>query len=152
MIPGALHLPTPDGVQVLLTLSGVAGLWLGWAKVLGPRLARGWSRFVGIFQAIAGRDAIVDKVSGREVSPAVPPLGEQLTSIHDTMAKLVAVVESNHDAHKRIDRHESVLASHDQAIGALIAGSNERAATALASAALINAVTNKDLIVGETDD
>lgn len=144
--------PSPDGLQVALTISTLLVIWIGWAKYVGPKVRRFTDRAVGIFQAIAGRDAIIDKVSGKEVAPAVPPLGEQLSSINDTMAKLVAVIESNHDAHERLNAHDKHLVAHDQAIGALISGSLERAATAMSSAALLNAVANGDIVNGDATE
>lgn len=110
-----MTLPTPDALQIALTATTLAAVWIGWAKIVGPRLRRGWDRVVGTFQAIAGRDAIIDKVSGKEVSPAVPPLGEQLSTINDTMSKLVAVIESNHDAHVRLDNHEGRISELEAA-------------------------------------
>lgn len=139
-----MNLPNPDGLQVVLTVCTLVALWLGWAKVIFPRIRRRWNRVVGLFQTIAGRDAVIDKRDGTILSPAVPHLGEQLSTLNDTVSKLVAVIESNHDAHRRIDHHDRVLGGHDQAIAALIAGSAERAATALASAALLSAVANRD--------
>lgn len=147
-----MNLPSPDALQVALTCTTILAVWVGWAKFIGPRVKRGWGRVVGIFQAIAGRDAIVDKVSGKEVAPAVPPLGEQLSTMNETIAKLVAVIESNHDAHERLNAHDKHLVAHDQAIGALISGSLERAATAMSSAALLNAVANGDIVNGDTDE
>jgi hypothetical protein len=125
-----MTLPTPDGLQVALTATTLVAIWITWAKFIGPRIKRKWDRLVGIFQTIAGRDPIIDKRTNKVISPAVPHLGEQLSTLNDTVSKLVAVIESNQDAHHRIDRHDQILADHDSSIAALIASTFERGATA----------------------
>lgn len=131
-----MGLPTPDALQVALTLTTLAVVWVGWAKVIGPRAKRAWGRSVGFFQAIAGRDPIVDKASGKELSPAVPPLGERLASIDDTMLRLVTVIESNQDAHHRIDNVEV-------RVDALEQGRVERIVSQAESAEMWRAVANQ---------
>lgn len=120
-----------------LTLTTLVGVWIAWAKVIGPKVKRAWSRGVGFFQTIAGRDPIIDKITGKEVAPAVPPLGEQLGSIHETMSKLVAVIESNQDAHHRIDNHEA-------RITVLEDGRVERIVSQAESAQMWRAVANEN--------
>lgn len=131
-----MNLPTPDALQVTLTASTLLVIWIAWAKYLGPRIKAKWVRFVGFFQTIAGRDPIVDKVTGKEVSPAVLPLGEHLASINDNMAQLIEVVRSNQDAHHRIDGHET-------RINALESGRVERIVSQAESAEMWRAVANQ---------
>lgn len=147
-----MNLPSPDAAQVVLTLTTLAAIWLGWAKVLGPWVKRKWDRFVGIFQAIAGRDPIVDKASGKELAPAMPPLGEQLSTINDTMQKLVIVIESNHDAHKRIDNHEGRLSATERDIAAMKLAAVERIVTKDEAAQMWRAVANSDILPGESTE
>jgi hypothetical protein len=139
-----VNLPTPDALQVALTLTTLAAIWLGWAKVVGPKLKPAWSRLVGTIQAIAGRDPIIDKVTGKEIAPALPPLGEQLSTINDTMAKLVVVIESNHDAHKRIDQVVQRVDGHDQALAILAGAQIEKAALHKENAAFFDMVAKRD--------
>ncbi len=143
-------LPAPDALQVALTVSTLAGIWVAWAKVIGPRVKRGWGKAVGAFQTVAGRDPIIDKVTGKEVSPAVPPLGEQLAAVNDTMGELVKVIQSNQDAHHRIDvvvTHQQVqdarMDDHDSTLAALIASKFESGAR---DALLSVEKANKDVI------
>lgn len=147
-----MSIPSPDGVQVVLTLSTVGALWFGWAKVAGPRVKRQWNRLVGFVEAIAGRDAIVDKASGIEKAPAVPPLGVRLASIDDTMQKLVVVIESNHDAHKRIDSVVADVAVLKVDVDGLKTAAVERIVTKSESAEMWRAIGNGDLIDGDAPD
>lgn len=112
-------LPSPDVIQVALTLSTLLVIWVGWVRYLGPRLKHRTRRLVGFFQTIAGRDPIVDKITGKEVSPAVPPLGEQIAAINDNMAQLIEVVRSNQDAHHRIDGIEGRVGGVEGRVGGL---------------------------------
>lgn len=127
----------PVWLQILSGLTAILTVWVGWAKVVGPRIKRAWSRGVGFFQTIAGRDPIIDKITGKEVAPAVPPLGEQMASINDTMGKLVAVIESNQDAHHRIDNHETRLVVLEE-------GRVERIVAQAESAQMWRAVANEN--------
>lgn len=139
------NLPSPDALQVALTCCTLLAFWIGWAKVARPRVRDRWNRILGFFQAIAGRDPIVDKASGKEISPAVPPLGERLASIDDTMLRLVTVIESNQDAHKRIDNHEL-------RIGTLETREEERREIRAESTEIWRAVANHDIIDVEATD
>lgn len=130
-----MTLPNPDAIQIALTLSTLAVIWLGWAKVIGPKAKRAWNRGVGFFQAIAGRDPIVDKASGAELSPAVPPIGERLASIDSGLSRLVEVIESTQNAHARIDNHETRITS-------LEVGTVERIVTKAESAEMWRAVAD----------
>ena len=140
-----ISLPSPDAVQIVFTVSTLAALWIGWAKYLGPRFKARWNRLVGFFQTIAGRDPIVDKITGREISPEVPPLGKQIAAINDNMAQLIEVVRSNQDAHHRIDGVESrvlVLETAEEARREVRAESTE----------MWRAVANKDVLDVESDE
>lgn len=126
-----MNLPSPDGVQILLTLGSLAVAIVALRKVIVPTwkgARRGWAKFTGFVEAIAGRDPILDKATGKELAPAVPPLGNRLSGIEDTMLRLVTVIESNQDAHKRIDGLETRVDGVETTVGALIGGTFERGA------------------------
>lgn len=146
-----ISLPTPDAVQILLTLGSVAVAWVSLKKVVTPtwrKLRRGWGKAKGIVQAIGGRDPIHDPITGKEIAPAVPPLGENLAAINDTMSKLVAVIESNQNAHERIDHVVTRVDGHDTAIAALLADKWENGANAALAAVKKQ---QQDTIDGEAD-
>lgn len=138
------HFPTPDAINMAYGLVGIAAIWVGWVKYLGPKVKGGWDKIVGFFQAIAGRDAIIDKASGIEKAPAVPPLGHRLASIDDTLSKLLTVIESTQDAHHRIDSVEKRVNGHDQAIALLAGASVEKAALHQENAAFFDMVAKRD--------
>lgn len=144
-----MDLPTPDALQIALTLSTLVVIWVGWAKFLGPRVKAKWDWFVGILQSIGGRDPIVDKRTGVEIAPMVPALGVQLLSIdkrfetvNENMAQLIEVVKSNQDAHHRID-------SVEQRVTVLETAEDARREVRAESTAMWQAVANKDVIDAE---
>lgn len=145
---GIVSLPTPDAVQIALTVGSLAAAWVCIWKVGAPtwRWIKGVSTRTGAaLDTLGGRPPIVDRVTGKELSPEIPALGVVLADMSDRLDRVANVND-------RLDRHDILFSKHDKAISALIAGSAERAATALSSAALLNAVANADTVHGDTTD
>lgn len=123
MHPFDLTLPSPNGVQILLTLGSVAVALLALQKVFVPTwrwFGRVGNRITGALDNLGGREAFVDPATGKLVE-AIPPIGERLTSIDTRLDSLLNV-------NARLDSHEARLGDHDASIASLIAATFERGA------------------------
>lgn len=94
-----------DRAAALVTLCTLIGLWLGWLKVLRPRARRLWRRLDGALDTLGGRPPIVDNASGREIAPALPPLGERLATIEDALVHLMTTNTRMDKLTIRVDDH-----------------------------------------------
>lgn len=143
-----MHLPSPDAVQILLTLGSLAVAGIALRKVILPvwrkiKAAKAW--FVTFFQTIGGRGPIVDPVTGKELAPAWPPLGVHMETVNATMLKLVDVIESTQNAHARIDANDARDDVQDAALAFILGDKWENGATAnLAAVRLQQAGTSDE--------
>lgn len=124
------------------------GIVIGWMKWVRPRIRKGVDQVTGVRDAILGREAIVDSITGKELAPALPGMGvrmaqqeavsklqqEQMTLLTDAVAKLA-------NTHQRLD-------DHDRRLNALEAAAIERVATKAESVAAWRAVA---AVAGDKD-
>jgi hypothetical protein len=94
------------GLVVLL------GALFGWLRWIRPRARRAASRVGAALDTIAGREAIVDNITGRELAPALPSIGERM----DTMERTVSLL-AQQQAHQAVqDREIATLAGRVDAV------------------------------------
>jgi hypothetical protein len=91
---------TVGGLTILATL---VGCYVRWARP-GFRQAR--SDFIAARDSIVGRDAVVDSITGRELSPALPGVGVRLDRQEQQMDLLTGAVSKIADSHVRLEDHE----------------------------------------------
>jgi hypothetical protein len=120
-------------VVLLCTLFG----WLRWIR---PRARRAASRVGAALDTIAGREAIVDNITGRELAPALPSIGERM----DTMERTVSLL-AQQQAHQVVQDNEIAeikvaLGNHGDRIQQLEDGTIERIAAKAESVAAWRAV------------
>lgn len=122
------------------TLVGLAYAAHRWAS---PRWRRLSDRLGGAIDAIGGRPPMVDRATGREVSPAVPPLGVRLDRFEEgqdrlavVVTDLAALIRDQRDQDTRLDDHESRISTLETA-------SLERTVTRAESAAMLNLVAQE---------
>lgn len=91
-----------DVTAVVATCTGVAaslGFVFSWLRWVRP----GWQRWkrgaIGAWDSVVGREAVVDSITGRELSPALPGVGVRLDILTDAVAKIG-------DQHVRLEDHE----------------------------------------------
>lgn len=135
-----MTLPSLDSVNYTLAILGIIGFvvgwWRGWWE--SPRRRQQRSQDRAVHDAILG-EAVVRDRNEKVIRPGQPGLMHRVTKVEEAVVEFRHVVGLLTEVQKRLD-------IHDAAINALIAGSLERAATAMSSAALLQAVANKDLI------
>lgn len=89
------------GLWLTLVGGGLVTLFT-WFKVLKPRI-QGVSREVrSARDSLLGRDAILDTITGKELAPALPGIGQRMDTIETALTQLV-------DVHVRLNSHEKRL-------------------------------------------
>lgn len=83
------------GVAVLSALV----VWLRWVR---PRIRATKADFTAAKDAIVGRPAIRDSITGREIEPALPGVGVRLAGLELAIQKLA-------DSHVRLDTQQGQL-------------------------------------------
>ena len=111
-------------VGVISLLTAVVG-WLRWAR---PKTRRVTSEIVAVRDSILGRDAVVDSITGKEIAPALPGIGQRMANVENAVAQIA-------DQHVRI-------ADHERRITDLEKGRVERVATQIESAAMWHGVAS----------
>lgn len=122
-------MPTPDALQVALTLLTLAVTTVALVKVVIPVTRWAWSvgsRFMGAIDNIAGRDARVDRATGKTIE-AIPP-------IHDRFAGIESKLDGLANTDARFERLESRVDIVEATQAALIGGTFERGAEAVLKA------------------
>lgn len=126
-----------DGANAAVTLIlGVIALvtafasWVKWAR---PRLQERERDRIAQRDALIGRPPVFDSITRKEISPALPGIGQRMASVEVAIAQLA---ESNLRHHA----HEQHLAKHDEQIAELQQARIERIVTRAESAAAWRAV------------
>jgi hypothetical protein len=88
-------------VGIASALVVVLGAVIGWLRWVRPRARRAASRVGAALDTIAGREAIVDNITGRELAPALPSIGERM----DTMERTVSML-AQQQAHQAVQDRE----------------------------------------------
>lgn len=87
---------------LVVVLGGVVA-WLRWVR---PRIRSTAGRVGAALDTIAGRPAITDNITGRELAPELPSIGKRMESVEGSVAQLVEVIRSQHLQDQRLDNHE----------------------------------------------
>lgn len=121
----------------LATLLGLVFSWIRWVR---PRLQRARAEAVAVRDSLVGREAIVDTITGRVISPALPGLGVRMEAVEHAQVEtkqvlehIATLIEGQQDQDRRIEDHEDrIKALEDQTV--------ERVVTKVESAAAWRAV------------
>lgn len=122
---------------VAITGSGIAILAAlgGWLKYIRPKLKKKTNAVWGAVETLAGRDAIVNRATGRVMVPAVPGIGIRMENLETKTDELTSVVKSLAKTH-------AVLDNHEQRIQRLEEAAVERVVTKAESAAAWRAIAS----------
>lgn len=107
---------------------GLLGVVAGWVKIIHPRLRNGARTWDGIKETILGRDAVIDKATGRQLVPAQPGMANRLASLETTV--------------RQIADQQVILNDHERRITDLEKGRVERVATQIENAAMWQGVAS----------
>lgn len=141
-----MSLPDPDSLNYTVTVLGILGIlvgwWRGWFESPKRRSQRAQDKAVA--DAILGEPPVKDR-NEKVITPGQPGLVHRVAQVEEAVVEFRHVIALYTETQKRLD-------IHDRAINALIAGSLERAATAMSSAAMWTAVHNKDVIDAASEE
>ena len=112
--------------KMFLTFVAVVVVIIGWFKWLRPRLKKVNAESVAIRDAILGRDAILDSITGEERVPALPGIGMRMATVEEALVALA-------------DVHVKML-DHEERIRSLETGTLERIAARADSVAAFKAI------------
>lgn len=108
-----------QAVTLALGLAALAGVIVGWIKWVRPKVRKAHEESVAIRDAILGRDAIRDSITGKEMVPALPGIGMRMATVEQALITLA-------DNQKRLLELEEAHNDHDTRITALEQGALER--------------------------
>lgn len=86
----------------LIAVGGGLGVLVGWVKVIRPWLRTLGREYRAGRDSLLGREAITDTITGREIAPALPGIGQRMDTIETALAQLV-------DVHVRLNSHDKRL-------------------------------------------
>jgi hypothetical protein len=141
-----------DRLVAVYTLCGLLVLWVGWIKAVRPKIRRFRTRWNQAGDALLGRDPIVDTITGREVSPALPGIGQRMATVEDAVKTLTDTVARLDAINERLDRHEAQIGTNTENIAAIMVAAAERIITKDESAQMWRAIADKELIDGESSE
>jgi len=125
---GGQMIPDNPGQWIIFAASVVAALGILWkvAKRARRKAKDVSGDVVAIRDSILGRDAVVDSITGKELAPALPGIGQRMDTVERALVALA-------------DQH-AVLEDHEERIKALEAARVERVVSQAESAAMWQAV------------
>ena len=93
-----------EAVALAVGLIAILSALIGWLKWLRPKIRRGQSEAVAVRDAILGRDAVRDSITGKELAPRLPGIGQRIDTVEQAVATLA-------DQHRILDDHDSSIRS-----------------------------------------
>lgn len=108
----------------LITIAGAVLTWLRWIR---PKVKKGQAEAVAVRDAILGRDAVRDSITGRVLAPPLPGIGQRI----DTVERAVATLA---DQHRVLEDHERRIKANEARISKLEDAAAERIVTKQESA------------------
>jgi hypothetical protein len=110
------------GAGCVVILGGIAS----YVKWMRPFLSAAKADIISGRDALLGRDAIHDTITGREISPALPGMGirmdtneTQMSLVVDAVAQIAPALAKIADTQKWQEHADQVLAAHQEQIGGL---------------------------------
>lgn len=144
-----------ERLNVLYVLCGLLVLWGGWVKAVRPRLRRLLRSWQAASDALLGRDAIYDSITGEERVPALPGIGQRMSTVEDAMKTLVDAVADQRRLQQHVMDHEARISSLERDELRSAIAQAERAATAASAAEMLHMIRDRDTLDAdstETDD
>lgn len=110
----------------LCALLAVLGGWLRWIR---PRWRNGRREITAVRDAILGREAQFDSITGKEISPALPGMGVRMAHQEQQMELITSAVARLAETHERLENHESRIKKlEDAAVERVVARAESAAA------------------------
>jgi hypothetical protein len=116
---------TGEIVGLAVAIASLLAVVAGWLRWVRPRWRRATAQVVGVRDAILGREALVDTITGVQRVPALPGVGVRLANTEEAIEKLTELVERQGDYGARIEALEVRLTAIEESTIERIAGKAE---------------------------
>lgn len=142
-----MHLPSGDAWTAIYSIAGtlvILAAFIRWAR---PKWRRMTSRWTAAGDALLGREAIHEPITGRELAPALPGIGQRMATVEDAVKTLTETVSRLDAINERLDRHEAQIGTNTENIAAIMTAAAERIVTKAEAAEMWRAIADKDAVV-----
>ena len=131
---------TNEIVGLALGLLALMGAVAGWLKVIRPRYRAARRKAIAISDALIGREAITDTITGRELAPALPGIGARMETVEKAVTHVADLLTTQRDQDREIETLKERVTEAHKRIDNLEAQTIERVATKAESVAAWKAV------------
>jgi hypothetical protein len=118
---------SPDALERTFTVLGILAIvvpvWLKWGRPTYKALVKD---FRAGRDALVGREAVLDSMSGTELAPALPGIGKRMENFEQALTTLAENAVTLADNQVTIADNQRVLLNHEDRIMALEEGAVER--------------------------
>lgn len=124
----------------LVVVGGAVAVLFGFFRWVWPRWRAFWNKVGGVSDAILGREAIVDRITGKELVPAQPGLGVRQAKQEQQMELLTVTVTKLVDQQDYLQALSRVVDGHHDRLTALEEAAVERVVSKVESAHMFQAM------------
>lgn len=97
MIPGV-----SDTLQLVVLLGAAGAVLLAVLKWVRPKSREVVKDFVAGRDALVGRPAVYDSITGKEIAPALPGIGQRVTTLEEAIPAISVALTRMSDMHVRV--------------------------------------------------
>lgn len=103
-----LEVAATEAGWIFAILTALTATFVAYRSVM--KHVRLWSNTATkVSDVLLGRDAVIDSITGQELSPPLPGIGTRMSKQEDQMELLTKAVSTLSENHTRIDDHERRL-------------------------------------------
>jgi hypothetical protein len=121
--------------RLIVGIGGAVAVLATWLAWLRPRYKKSKADAAAIRDAILGRDAVKDSITGKELAPPLPGIGQRMATQETQMAEITTAVAQIAATHLQLARMDQAIDEHEERIKALEDAAVERVVTKAESAA-----------------
>lgn len=129
-----------DWSSWIITAGAVGAVLMGFFRVVWPKWRRFTTKVGGVADAILGRDAIFDRITHKELVPALPGLGVRQAKQEEQMELLTVTVTKLVDQRDYLQALTRVVDGHGDRLDALEEATLERVTSHVESAHMFKAM------------
>lgn len=103
-----------DGLKVVILIGGAGAVVLAFVKWVLPRWRHAKHIVIAGSHTLVGREAVVDSITGEEISPAILGVGARMANQEQQLAMLTGAVSELAIASRRLDDLETRVTAIEQ--------------------------------------
>lgn len=131
-------------ISAILGGLALTGALVGYFRYLRPRYRRSKAVLTAARDSLVGREAVVDSITGKELAPALPGIGERMASVETVVERIATVIEGQQAQDRRLADHESRIKVLEDAVVERVFSKAESAAAWRAVEAVANHAAPSD--------